>query len=475
MPPTHDHPLLLPEILVRISSFVAPRDAISCAQVCTDWGDVFTSIVWQTIDFKAQQRFVSLTPAAIRKHGHRILTVKNIEHDLHVEALHHPSICKIRHLAVTMPSTARFQAYCHDLLRRNATSIVDLDIGALPPNGGGTVVPFPLDAFSMPIGGPATSKITFLKIQNLPMTRDGFSSLLRLCPALVTLNIRGTPTYVSNCLEPFQHAGLKELIAPLEQIFRPDYSAAYTQSLLAHFPQLVTLRTWSSSASSGLLFDHMKEQVARHCPLLTRLCTEAPAGITTTLLTQTFHSLTCITVSESNISETVVMAILSHQATLDRLYIYLPYGGYYEQDEVPVLQGNIPIPGWAIQLIPQTCHQLTTLQFPLFEMDMDGISKSKWSCKNLESLFIRIRGLDTKESIDEALQLWTEGVAKRESMKKLDATSGGLDFAKMCLQDPGVLGQALQDPLEERVARHLLQFEKLHTVWLGHKVTTINL
>ncbi|KAG0201997.1 hypothetical protein BGX31_003683, partial [Mortierella sp. GBA43] len=77
---------------------------------------------------------------------------------------------------------------------------------------------------------------------------------------------------------------------------------------------------------------------------------------------------------------------------------------------------------------------------------MDDINKARWNCHSLERLYIRIQGLNTKEKIDRAIQLWTDARISNVSIPKSDGS------------------------IEAHVARHLVQFKKLRAVWLGWKV-----
>ncbi|KAF9397796.1 hypothetical protein BGX21_008497 [Mortierella sp. AD011] len=82
-------------------------------------------------------------------------------------------------------------------------------------------------------------------------------------------------------------------------------------------------------------------------------------------------------------------------------------------------------------------------------MDMSHVEKSLWKCSDLKVLRARIKGLDTAEKIDRALQLWVEGrKVKDEKMRS--------QKDKQCRT-----GEIGGSSIEERVARHLLAFDKL--------------
>jgi hypothetical protein len=96
-------------------------------------------------------------------------------------------------------------------------------------------------------------------------------------------------------------------------------------------------------------------------------------------------------------------------------------------------------------------------------MDMDDIEKTKWGCHNLEELHIRIQGLDTKEKINRAVQLWKEG---RIVIRKNQVDGDQGESAITRFQLDGIIPPS-DESIEARVARHLLKFKKLKEVWLG--------
>ncbi|KAI8356244.1 hypothetical protein B0O80DRAFT_446950 [Mortierella sp. GBAus27b] len=389
---TKDRPLLLSEIILHISRFVGLDDAITCAQVCKAWNNAFTSAVWHTIDLGQQHEFAQLDPAIIKKHGHRIRVIIAVDNDHHLRALHHSSVSNLRSLSIVMQGSTHYQAFCFDIIRRNVASLTRMHLWAHESGYGYIEAPKPVDVLTLMACGPAW-KLSHLFIENLAITRDGFSALLQTCPALESLDVQLATLYPASYAGPYQHTRLTRLSAPLEHVFRLDSDgSSKALSILAHFPELRILQTWSSRTGIQVSFEKMRDEISQHCPLLKNLCTFTPAPITTTLLTRTFRSLTTITVSDDKWSTEVVMAILSHQRTLTTVSTVVSSDEYYEYEDVIDLRGRLPVPGWTIQLIPQTCSQLTKLELPTFELDMDDIEATQWSCTCLEELYIRIRG-----------------------------------------------------------------------------------
>jgi hypothetical protein len=457
-----DHPLLVPGIVLHISRFVSRKDSMSCTRVCKAWNDLFSSVVWHSIDFKSQKTFINVDPTAVRKHGHHIRVVKHVRKVSHLQALHNPSVCRLSTLSILLSSEVSFQAYCGDLLRRNATTITNLDIRAQDQS----LTAFPFDTIFLPPGSQTASRISVLEIHALPMTRDGFSTLLKMCPVLKSLHIAKTILFFSPYSEHCQHAELVELKAPLEQIFEWNSTSSTDPSILVHFPQLRTLHTWFSEAPSSLPFGDMKTKFAQCCPLLKEVTLATNVVVTTSLLTQTFKSLSRITVKK--ISSSVVMAILAHQRTLQEITCFNRNKGYYEQDDILVLddEDEPPLSGWELQLIPQTCSRLTKMMLPCYDMDMDEIEATPWACTELEALFIRIGGLHTDEKIDQVISLLKSYRSTRkhvENLVRAPLPPRAISNEVMKVVIPG-------DSIEERVARHLARFEKLQMVWLGNKI-----
>jgi hypothetical protein len=473
MPFAKSHPLLVPEIILLLSRLVSLKDALSCVRVCHAWNDAFASVIWHTVDFNVQERFINMDSATVKKHGHRIRVVNGVQSNDHLLALHHSSLCKLKSLTIVMLRDSRFQAYCGDLLRQNATSITNLDVSARIRSRH-TPICFPFDAIYLPTGSQATSRLSFLKIQNLPLTRDGFSWLLRLCPALKTLHVEDMTIYDESCSEPYQHTGLTELIAPIEQVFRPDIDYSANTLILAHFPRLESFYTWSPKTLLTISLDQMKGQFEQNCPLLRHIGIDAPTNVTTALLTQVFESLTAITISAEDISVNVIMAITSHLKTLESISTS-GFNEGYDQDEVPQLSGDPSASVHDIQLIPQTCSRLTKIEFPTRVMEMSDIEETDWSCTQLEELYIRIRNLETKDKIDRAIQLWIElgKVGMKNAEEKEHPVTGTDLYRESCLQDEVANAPHNGDSIEERVAQHLVRFERLRKVWLGHKVKCI--
>lgn len=101
------------------------------------------------------------------------------------------------------------------------------------------------------------------------------------------------------------------------------------------------------------------------------------------------------------------------------------------------------------------CQNLEKIILPELETEMDHVERFPWICKNLSHLAIRIDGLNTKKSILEVIEIWRKArLARRKGdLSELDT----------------IIDSCNSMTIKDRAARHLLQFEKLDTLWLGHK------
>ncbi|KAF9432667.1 hypothetical protein BGZ76_010497, partial [Entomortierella beljakovae] len=84
-------------------------------------------------------------------------------------------------------------------------------------------------------------------------------------------------------------------------------------------------------------------------------------------------------------------------------------------------------------------------------MDMDEVEKGRWVCRDLKNLKVGIKGLDTVEMINATIDKYREG-------RRLMMGSGSQSTI------------TVDDSIEARLAKHLLQFESLETIWFGTKI-----
>ncbi|KAF9299870.1 hypothetical protein BGZ74_008557 [Mortierella antarctica] len=121
-------------------------------------------------------------------------------------------------------------------------------------------------------------------------------------------------------------------------------------------------------------------------------------------------------------------------------------GGF--PDTLDHFQGS----GWMIQALLRLCRGLKTFKMVEHEMDVYDVEQAPWSCTDLEELAVRFQGLDTREKIEGVIVRWKEGRKQRRLGLTVDAP----------VEEDG--------SIEARIARRLLHFNNLSTVWLGSKV-----
>ncbi|KAK3834509.1 MAG: hypothetical protein J3R72DRAFT_221824 [Linnemannia gamsii] len=163
--------------------------------------------------------------------------------------------------------------------------------------------------------------------------------------------------------------------------------------------------------------ERIKREVAICCPQVTMIDTwKSPQLIIYNLVANAFHSLTHVTFAYSQLSMDVIVALLCHKATLLQIIAFQGSSkSYTERDSVPSEDDHFQHSGRAVQLLPRSCPYLKFLEFEGHEMDMEIIEEETWTCRGLQHLRVRIRGLDTKDKIDQSLNLWKEG--KKESQQ----------------------------------------------------------
>jgi hypothetical protein len=401
------------------------------------------------------------------RHGHHIRIVKNMnEHD-HIRLLTASNANKLMELTVHMMATQEFYAHFNDFLRRVNASLKRIDIFQLCQDG---VPYFTVDSLFPTTSTEGSSKLSAIIIDGLVMTRDSLSSLLEHCPLLNKLDIRDTrllswPTYDSSTAHYFQHTRLKEFTAPVEQIFMMDQRYHNIPSLFVHFPNLEKWSTWNSDEHVDIPIKVIRDEIPRRCPSLKKLCLETRPPVGIGVLTQALKNLTSICILNEHLSAEMVMAILNHQETLIEVATFTD-GDLSELEVVPEVEGHqLDTSGWIVQSLPGRCTRLRIFDLTLLEMDMDDIEMTDWGCHDLEELSIRVKGLDTKQKIDRAIQLWKEGrvAISKKQVKDVQVESS------VSPQLEGVI-PASDKSIEARVARHLLKFKKLRQVWLGWKV-----
>ncbi|KAF9099037.1 hypothetical protein BGX27_000672, partial [Mortierella sp. AM989] len=460
-----------PELRSRISHFITSRDALACVRVCKNWVNDFTSPIWFT-HFDTHKRLARLDRSIITKHGHRVRIVKNMKDTHQIDVVQNPSINGLTSLMATINKTPCYQAHCFDILRRNASTLKDVEISKSRQNII-TELFFPIDVLSLGLSGNLVSKLSSLKFRGFTITRATLLSLIVASPLLKILDLTNTTISPSLVTNVFQHQGLVLLVASTTQIFQTNTEAPNAPSLFAHFPNLVQWRVWNEpNAPLAVPVKEIKAEMKRCCRLLGSLFAETSGPIAVELVANGFNSLYRICVLQDQLSPQLILAVLYHQEHLMEICTFAPSEDWDEKEDVPEIAQN-QAPGWAIQQIPQRCRHLYNLQLPFQEMDMDDGGMANWSCRFLSVLHIRIRGLDTKEKIKRAIQLWEEKKRKKKEKDREKPADGSDDQYSGDDYDYdystfSTLSENLS--IEERVANHLFRHKSLREVWLGVKI-----
>ncbi|KAF9121420.1 hypothetical protein BGW39_010554 [Mortierella sp. 14UC] len=172
------------------------------------------------------------------------------------------------------------------------------------------------------------------------------------------------------------------------------------------------------------------------CPLIKTISIGCDNTDTmSSLLLSFFEDLQSCTLSAQNLTMPITLGLIGHHETLTKLTI---------MDEVPNESAMR-----CLQLVLKLCLHLQVLSLESIVYDMERVRKHRWGFLDLQELRVRIKDLDASQDIDRC-------IAQLRAWRRSGSTEGT---------------QSLEtDTVSTRVARHLLQFKKLTTIWLGTKV-----
>ncbi|KAF8947963.1 hypothetical protein BGZ47_007101 [Haplosporangium gracile] len=465
IPITVRSPFDLPELIHRLSRFVAVKDALSCALVAKSWTDSFISTIWFKVDFDTQSRFANLSPAVVTKHGHYIRIVINAKSLSQVTILANTGVHELRGLQIDPTASVLQYIQAYEIIHRNNTNLEELYL--LPATASSNKQESFAHYVSAPalapsLGGtlPSPSKLKSLRIEDMCVTHDSLAAILQGCPRLSEVAIPNTDV-VGIPTQSFQHQGVALFGSSFKSIFEISPT---DPSLLSYFPALKTLSTFGYNLVSTISPVKIKEQLTRYCPHLTGYLLEDNTGaIVPDFFIDIVNNVSEICFLYRTISLETITAILLHQSTLKAVKHFLMENSFnFEKEEVVPVLDHFQTSGRFIQLIPRCCPVLEVLDLYGHEMDMDAVEQSRWVCKDLKSLRIRIKGLNTKEKILKAIALWRKGCWRGWQEK-----AGTLVEKEEQEEQDGT-----ELSIEARVARHLLKFDKLWWVWLGYQTWT---
>ncbi|KAG0236994.1 hypothetical protein BGX31_003759 [Mortierella sp. GBA43] len=356
-------------------------------------------------------------------------------------------------------------AHCSDIIHRNINTLTSISL-SLPPAVATDLLLFNVDALSPHAHTGTTSKLTSLKLHGLRMTRNSFSRLLRICPYLDSLDLSDTVIESNIITDRHQHERLDRLTASIEQVFLPDPDPKKAPSLLEHFPNITQWETWQTTKMIRINSDAIFTEVSHCCRRIRHIRARAGVLPLANMVVYGLRNLSEVTFLSSQLSPQLIMAMLTHKDTLKTVTTSVSNHGIFQSTQVPPVEYNFAEFSWNIHFIPSQCLRLKTFSLPSHEVNMNDIEKLRWTCEDLEVLQIRIKDLNTKELIERALELWTDG-RQANSMKDVK----GAKNARLTWQSALLSADDRYHPtsIEVRVARHLLRFKKLRYVWLGTK------
>ncbi|KAG0283538.1 hypothetical protein BGZ96_012057 [Linnemannia gamsii] len=491
-------PFDIPELRHQLSRYVSAKTAWSCIRVSKAWAATFIPVIWFEVDFALHPEFASLQSPTVGKHGGLIRVIKNAKSLSHVSVLANIRVNQLRSLHVETTASVLQHEYAYEVVSRNKASLqhINLYASTVPTNKRSSLAHF-VSAPALIICTSAQLKecectsvsvLKSLTLSNLCLTGSGFMSILLASPMLEELRLLSTDV-VGAPNWWIQHSGIKLFVSWLKNIIRPDTDSADGPSLLAYLPALNILNICDhENQSASLSAEKIKKDLAQYCPNLTVFHLQDSSGaIIPKFCYNAPNNLTEIVYMYHYTSPEVLTSILLHQNSLKAVSVFCSDNIFSaSRHEVIPVNDHFQASGRLLQLIPRGCPQLEVLSLHLHEMDMDEVEKGEWACKKLRTLRVRIKGLDTQSSISKALSLWYADLVKTSegSWSVATITEGSMDADEKCgsgegggdggnSSSSGSSLVSLDKSIEARVARHLLKFEKLETVWLGYKTWSL--
>ncbi|KAH7034405.1 hypothetical protein BKA57DRAFT_476086 [Linnemannia elongata] len=440
----------LPEIRVRVASFLLRKDCLPCMRVSRAWFQDFAPAVWSTLDFANDATaFAKVTPEVLEKYGGFISQALNISTFEHVQALQHVKVNSITTMKIQLLGDWRWRALLSDLLRRSHGSITSLTFGCHRPNPdkfeeqrrhahyymqvNDIFAPFPSSTDPRSNASLGT-RLKSLSLTHVCLTREGFSSILQYSPLLDELTLvrvmlichkPGIPLYTGSAL--------RYLTSDFGQVWCNDNLDPSAPCLLLHFPLLEKWHITSLFSDGKQAIDLNNLDFSSWCPFLKTVAfkssnTEAMSA----LLLKNFKALESCTLPAKTLAMSTTLGLVSH---LESLTIIRITGEIQDATSTHLFS-----------VIMKLCRNLQVLSFESLVCDVEAVERYPWGCKELEELRVRFKGLDTPQDIDGCI-------------KKLCSSRRSSGIIVTRPMDT--------DTISSRIAQYLLQFKQLRTVWLG--------
>ncbi|KAF9930120.1 hypothetical protein FBU30_000870 [Linnemannia zychae] len=259
----------------------------------------------------------------------------------------------------------------------------------------------------------------------------------------------------------FKHMNLKRLEGTISCIFPRNTPS---------------LEVWTDGIQILLPTSKIKADIANYCPYLTEYGLRDNDDFIIQFCDFIVDHPTHIRFDFDFISTQVIDALLQHRASLKVISLYASNKKFsYETDNMAEVSAVFRESGHLLQQIPRTCPKLEELDLYLHEMEMKDIEGGEWLCKDLRTLRIRIKGLDTKEKVIKALEMWQNGSRERWRKQAIRPSNKTRKDTKKNAEEKkdGEEHEIIDTSIEARVAHHLLKFEKLKKVWLGYQTWSL--
>ncbi|KAF9279135.1 hypothetical protein BGZ88_000158 [Linnemannia elongata] len=402
-------PLNLSEIRALVAPYLDRKDLVICLRISRDWFNDFVGLVWHTIDMTKDKKFVGISPKILHKYGHCIRQVFNIHVFGHLKTLQHPKVDSVVSTSIVNFIVPGARLLAFDFIRRCSHFTVG-------------------------------TRLTSLTLTGIWFSHEGFTNLLRSSPTLRKLALSKVVTvhYTGELeFDIFRDASVTSLHASLADICMPDPGPGWAPSLLHHFsrleewhlPAVDRPENWDGDAD-------FRRQLEECCPRLKTLRFDQvdDADKLSDLLLDSFIELESCTFSAKNLSNSMVLSLVSHLNTLTTIII---------TDKCT----DAETMRW-LYLIPKSCSRLRVLSIRDLVLDMAIVKQHEWSCEDLTELHVRFEGLEDTQFIYGCIK---DMCSRRQRPYRIT---------------PG-------DSISTQVSNHLLGFYRLTTVSLGTKVYSL--
>ncbi|KAG0285333.1 hypothetical protein BGZ96_010386 [Linnemannia gamsii] len=311
-----------------------------------------------------------------------------------------------------------------------------------------------------------TNSLRCLVLEKMDMDYNIFSDILRYSPHLTHLSLAKfdiVPPALSRSgnLPPFTSPSVRTLTASIQQVLHLgslDLPESYPP-LLAHFPNLIIwnipLIEFLNADIKPTLAHALHHAVNTYSPLLTDLEFRwGTTGLVHSLLAGAFSGVRLRRIGFTNHRskgkcgiDGMMPGILNHADSIVSVTLsaFIP-----NPDNDPTLprSPHLDASNTMFAKLMRSCPRLQTLVIPHYTVSIEAFEHGEeWACKELETLCVNIRGLDSADSC----------LTKLKDLRNSDIwrTSDEVE----------VKGETVDD----RIIQKLIGLRHLRSVWLGTK------